>query len=80
METDQQNLGEKITSFLMKIGGWIYGFFASLNKFRRSSYVSIIILAIIFLLVEALDQAYTLLVDMVESDSISLLLNGLKER
>ncbi|EDP95961.1 patatin-like phospholipase family protein [Kordia algicida OT-1] len=56
------------------MGNKLYNFFASLNKFRRSSFLSIIILIVIFLLVKALDQAYTLLVDMIERDATSLIL------
>lgn len=52
----------------------IYKFSASFNKFRRASFLSLIILAIIFLLVQALDQAYTLLVDMIEGGPFSLIL------
>ncbi|WP_156168906.1 hypothetical protein [Kordia jejudonensis] len=52
----------------------IYKFSASFNKFRRASFLSLIILAIIFLLVLALDQAYTLLIDMIERGPFSLIL------
>ncbi|WP_430408824.1 hypothetical protein [Kordia sp.] len=52
----------------------IYKFFASFNKFRRASFLSLIILAVIFLLVLALDQAYTLLIDMIERGPFSLIL------
>ncbi|QHI35480.1 hypothetical protein IMCC3317_08260 [Kordia antarctica] len=74
METDQENQEKKSQSRLVKLGNVVYEFFASFNKFRRASFLSIIILAIIFLLVKALDQAYTLLVDMVESAPGSLIL------
>ncbi|WP_298420558.1 hypothetical protein [uncultured Kordia sp.] len=52
----------------------IYKFSASFNKFRRASFLSLIILAVIFLLVQALDQAYTLLIDMIEGGPFSLIL------
>ncbi|WP_420573798.1 hypothetical protein [Kordia sp.] len=65
---------KKSESILTKFGNGLYHFFASLNKFRRSSFLSIIILLIIFLLVKALDQAYTLLVDMIEDAPLSLIL------
>ncbi len=74
MEANQDQPKEKLITMLAKTGNGLYNFFASFNKFRRSAFLSIIILAIIFLLVKALDQAYTLLVDMLESDPVSLIL------
>ena len=46
----------------------------ALGRFLKSSYLSILIVAIVLILVQALDQANTLLVDMVENDKISLVL------
>jgi len=52
----------------------IYYFFISLNRFRRSSLLSISVLAVILLMVQGFDQAYTLLIDMIERDHFSLIL------
>lgn len=74
METNPITEEKEKQSILVKMGNGLYNFFASLNKFRRSSFLSIFILIVIFLLVKALDQAYTLLVDMIERDATSLIL------
>ncbi|WP_299364827.1 hypothetical protein [Winogradskyella sp.] len=44
------------------------------SRFLKSSYLSITFIAIILVLVQSLDQANTLLVDMVEKDKFSLVL------
>ncbi|KAB8153486.1 hypothetical protein EZY14_009640 [Kordia sp. TARA_039_SRF] len=60
---------------LHPIWQWFYDLIVAFNKFRRSSFLSIIILIVMLFLVKGLDQAYTLLVDMIEdSCSWSLLL------
>ncbi|MEM6685955.1 MAG: hypothetical protein AAF617_09255 [Bacteroidota bacterium] len=58
---------EKVTKKLKELLDWVYGLIASINKFRRSSFLSIFMLLIILVFVKGLDQAYTLLVDMVEN-------------
>ncbi len=65
---------QKKESKLIQFKNWLYGAFGSLNKFRRSSFLSIIMLGVILFLIKGLDQAYTLLVHMVEDDGFSLLL------
>nr|WP_321236404.1 hypothetical protein [uncultured Psychroserpens sp.] len=47
---------------------------SAFGKFGKSSYLSLIFLGIILLMVQALDQANTLLVDMIEDDKTSLIL------
>ena len=69
MEANLPNEEKVKKSVLAKLGNGFYNFFASLNKFRRSSFLSIIILIVMFLLIKGLDQAYTLLVDMIEDDA-----------
>ncbi len=44
------------------------------GRFLKSSYLSITFIVIILLLVQSLDQANTLLVDMIEKDKLSLVL------
>ncbi|PTX63138.1 hypothetical protein C8N46_102541 [Kordia periserrulae] len=66
---------QKKEATLHPILQWFYDVIVAFNKFRRSSFLSIIILIIMLLLVKGLDQAYTLLVDMIEDkNSYSLLL------
>ncbi|WP_298511803.1 hypothetical protein [uncultured Kordia sp.] len=69
METNLSNEEKTKESMMVKIGNGFYNFFTSINKFRRSSFLSIIILIVMFLLIKGLDQAYTLLVDMIEDDA-----------
>lgn len=57
-----------------KIKTGLFNILNSINRFRKSSYLSIILLLLIFVLVQALDQANTLLVDMIERDKVSLAL------
>lgn len=47
---------------------------SAIAKFGKSSYLSLLCLGVIMLLVQALEQANTLLVDMIESDHTSLIL------
>ncbi|MGC1473153.1 MAG: hypothetical protein WA775_11220 [Psychroserpens sp.] len=47
---------------------------SAFGKFGKSSYLSLLFLGIILLMVQALDQANTLLVDMIEDDKRSLML------
>ncbi len=61
------NIAKSISNFLNNL---VISFF----NFLKSSYLSILFLVIILLLVQALDQANTLLVDMIEIDNISLIL------
>ncbi|MBA6152462.1 DUF443 domain-containing protein [Gelidibacter maritimus] len=46
---------------------------SSFGKFGKSSYLSLLFLGIILLLVQAMEQANTLLVDMIEHDKVSLI-------
>ncbi|MDG5491806.1 hypothetical protein [Psychroserpens sp. SPM9] len=62
--------GKLILHFLNFVNNVITSF----GKFGKSSYLSLLFLGIILLMVQALEQANTLLVDMIESDKTSLLL------
>lgn len=57
---------------------WLFTFVSNLMsafaKFGKSSYLSLLFLGIILLLVQALEQANTLLVGMIEDDRVSLIL------
>ena len=59
---------------LLRILNFVNNLIVSFGKFVKASYLSLLFLGIILLLVQALDQANTLLVDMIENDKTSLLL------
>lgn len=63
------NIGKLVFRFLNFVNNMISAF----GKFGKSSYLSLFFLGIILLMVQALEQANTLLVDMIESDKVSLM-------
>ncbi len=65
-----KNLGQLILRFLNFINRLISAF----GKFGKSSYLSLLFLGIILLMVQVMEQANTLLVDMIENDKTSLIL------
>lgn len=71
-DTDQFSSNENYVSnpIIEYINNLVVGF----SRFLKSSYLSITFIVIILLLVQSLDQANTLLVDMIESDKVSLVL------
>ena len=66
-------LFKKIGTLLRFILNFVNNLITSFGKFGKSSYLSLLFLGIILLMVQALEQANTLLVDMIESDKFSLL-------
>ncbi|MEO8774406.1 MAG: hypothetical protein ABI263_07100, partial [Gelidibacter sp.] len=64
-----KNTGKLILRFLSFVERIISAF----GKFGKSSYLSLLFLGIILLMVQALEQANTLLVDMIETDKASLI-------
>ncbi|WP_040280076.1 hypothetical protein [Psychroserpens damuponensis] len=67
-------LFKKIGISILRLLNFVNNLITSFGKFVKSSYLSLLFLAIILLMVQALEQANTLLVDMIEGDTISLLL------
>ncbi|WP_204345363.1 hypothetical protein [Psychroserpens algicola] len=65
-----KNIGNLALRFLNFVDNIVSAF----GKFGKSSYLSLLFLGIILLMVQGLDQANTLLVDMIEDDKISLML------
>lgn len=63
------NIGKLALRFLNFVDNIISAF----GKFGKSSYLSLLFLGIILLLVQAMEQANTLLVDMIEHDKVSLI-------
>lgn len=64
-----KNIGKLALRFLAFVDKIISAF----GKFGKSSYLSLLFLGIILLLVQAMEQANTLLVDMIENDTFSLI-------
>ncbi|WP_047546766.1 hypothetical protein [Psychroserpens sp. Hel_I_66] len=64
-----KNIGKLAVRFLQFVDKVISAF----GKFGKSSYLSLLFLGIVLLLVQALEQANTLLVDMIETDKTSLI-------
>lgn len=64
-----KNVGSLLVSLFVFINKLISAF----KKFGKSSYLSLLFLAVILVLVQSLDQANTLLVDMLEVDKWSLM-------
>ncbi|WP_299335452.1 hypothetical protein [uncultured Psychroserpens sp.] len=64
-----KNIGKLILRFLNFVNNLVSAF----GKFGKSSYLSLLFLGIILLMVQALEQANTLLVDMIENDMWSLM-------
>jgi len=63
-----------LRELLRNLLDFVNNLITSFGKFGKSSYLSLLFLGIILLMVQALAQANTLLVDMIESDISSLLL------
>lgn len=64
-----KNIGKLILRFLNFVNKVI----SSFGKFGKSSYLSLLFLGIILLMVQVMEQANTLLVDMIENDKTSLI-------
>tara|TARA_R100001369_G_scaffold92465_1_gene137680 strand:+ start:2342 stop:4951 length:2610 start_codon:yes stop_codon:yes gene_type:complete len=64
---------QKPSMFVRFVNG-INHFIRSFKNFFKSSFLSLIVIAIILLLLTQMDQAFTMLVDMMESNKFSLLL------
>lgn len=65
---------KKIGALILRFLNFVNNLITSFGKFGKSSYLSLLFLGIILLMVQALEQANTLLVDMIERDKTSLLL------
>ncbi|WP_460219124.1 hypothetical protein [Psychroserpens sp. MEBiC05023] len=65
---------EHLGKFILKFPTFINNLVSAFQKFGKSSYLSLLFLGAILLMVQGLDQANTLLVDMVEGDKTSLIL------
>lgn len=68
--SDQREEGASKYLIVEYLNSLIIGF----GRFLKSSYLSITFIVIILLLVQSLDQANTLLIDMIEGDKLSLAL------
>ncbi|MEM5566875.1 hypothetical protein WNY78_17265 [Psychroserpens sp. AS72] len=66
-------LFKKIGTPILRLLNFVNNLITSFGKFVKSSYLSLLFLTLILLMVQALEQANTLLVDMIESDKTSLL-------
>ncbi|MFD2917908.1 hypothetical protein [Psychroserpens luteus] len=66
-------LFKKIGALILRFLNFVNNLITSFGKFGKSSYLSLLFLGIILLMVQALEQANTLLVDMIERDKTSLI-------